>query len=105
MNNFQGVRSCCSGPCCEPEEPPSDLRFKIITPDLDIFTKMMICTCVASKGLLNDMWGMIIVYVNIYNVISNDTSLDLLPELEVKKPTYGSAYSPQLWTGQFDTFS
>jgi len=52
----QGVRSCCTGPCCMPE--PS------ATSDL-----------------------------------SNETSLDLLPELEVKEPEYGSLYSPQLWTG------
>ena len=38
----------------------------------------------------------IIVYI-----ISNETSLDILPELEVKEPEYGSVYSPQLWTGQF----
>ena len=68
---------------------------------MDIFAKMMTYTYVASKGLLNDMWVIIIVYVNIDNIISNDTSLDLLPELEVKQPKYGSAYSPQLWTGQF----
>ena len=35
--------------------------------------------------------------------ISNDTTLDLLPELEVKEPEYGSSvYSPQLWTGNID---
>ena len=32
-------------------------------------------------------------------ILSNATTLDLLPELEVKRPEYGSVYSPQLWTG------